>query len=101
MTRVVGSSPLSRLGERLARIAAVQQVDGSEPGVDLPHVGHTRNPGPVTLEDGSTVRVGFALPDGFGPEEPFAGKVESTDPGEERGSSWTAIVSGSPAPLPL
>lgn len=93
MTRVVGSSPLPCLRERLTRIAAVQQVDGSESGADLSHVGHARNSGPVTLEDGSTGRVGFALPDGFGPEEPFAGKVESADAGEEAGCSKPARAS--------
>jgi len=65
-------------GERLARIAAVQYVDSSDSCVEFPHVGQDRDTGPMLVEDGGAMLVGFAEPGGGSAN----GKVESADAAE-------------------
>ena len=67
-------------GERLARIATVQYVNSSDSCVELPHVGQDRDTGPMALEDGGAMFVGFAAPGGGSADS----KVEPADAGEER-----------------
>lgn len=69
--------------ERLAGVAAVKHVDSRGGLVDLPHVGHDRNSGPVPLEDRSAMGVGFAHPSRLSAKGNMDGKVEATDPGEQ------------------
>ena len=84
MPRVVLALAFSGDGEGLAWVAAGQHVDPSDGGgVELPHVGHDRDSGPVPLEHLSAVRVGFAQPSRLSAELSMDGKVESPDPGEE------------------
>lgn len=83
--RVGLSLSLSCLAERLAGIAGVQHVDPLESCVDFPHVGQHWDSGPVALEDGSAVRVGFAKPGRFTAESGVDGEVESADAGAEGG----------------
>lgn len=83
MPRIVLSLALPGNAERLTGVAAVKHVDSRGGLVDLPHVGHDRNSGPVPLEDRSAMGVGFAHPSRLSAKGNMDGKVEATDPGEQ------------------
>lgn len=71
-------------GERLARVAAMKDVDLGRGGSELADVGVDGHSVPVPLEHPSAVRIGFAEPSRFSAKGSVDGKVESAAPGEKR-----------------
>jgi len=79
---VIGASPLSGVGERLAWVASRQHIDRfySVP-VDGGQVVQVGDAGEPLGEDSGRVLVVLAHPGGVPSGEPFGGKVEAAVPG--------------------
>lgn len=83
MPRVVVALSFPGQAERLAGIAAVEDIDRGGSAVEVAHVLEDGDSGPVPIEDAPAVRVGLAHPSRLSAELSMDGKVESPDPGEE------------------
>lgn len=84
MPRVVLALASSGDAERLARVAAVQDIDSRGVSSELSDVGEDGDAGPVPLEHPPAVGVGLAEPSRRSAEGSMDGKVESADAGEQR-----------------
>jgi hypothetical protein len=69
--------------ERLARVAADENIDGWGIGVELAHVREAGDSGEAALEDGAAGRLGLAHPDQLAVEPRADAEVETADAGEE------------------
>lgn len=92
MAGVVLAGALPGDGERLARVAAAEDVDGRGVGPELADVGVDRDVGEPSLEDASGVAVVFAGPGEFCSEVLFDGKIKAADSAEEGSDPHVTIA---------
>lgn len=92
MPGVLDSASSSGRGERLAGVAAVEDVDGSGSRVDVSDVSDDGDVGEVPLEHSDGVGVVLAEEGWFGSEGGFDAEVESSDSRKDTPSAHTALI---------